>query len=716
MKLCLSLVLLGASEAIQTQQQNAATVAINPIRKVVNMLQSMQKKVTEEGEKEKELHAKFMCYCKSNVGNLEKGIANAKVKIPELGTEIEEDQSKKMQLRQEIKQGNSDRNAAKAAMADATAVRGKEHAAFVKDKTEADTNIKAMTKAIAALEKGMAGAFLQTPAAAVLKRLAMSNDNFLAADRADLLSFLSSTDGDKYAPQSGSIVGILKQMKDTMVDGLAKATSEDNSAAKTFSELIAAKTKEVSALDEAIESKTTRVGELGVKVVELKADLADTQSALAEDTKFLEDLNKNCATASKDWEVICKTRSEELLAIGDTIRVLNDDDALELFKKTLPSAGSVLLEVKQTGQAVRSRALEVLRSIGRHHPKLDLIAMSLSGRKVSFDKVTKMIDDMIAVLKVEQQDDNDKKEYCSTELDKLEDEKKVLDRKEADINTAIEDAKESIATLSKDITSLVEGIKELDESVKEASEQRKEEHKDVQELMQSDTTAKQVLEFAKNRLSKFYNPSQYKAPPKRELSEDERITLNMGGTLAPTEAPGGIAGTGISFAQVLMHKELKDAPPPPPEAVGAYKKKTEEGGGVIGMIDMLIADLDREMAGAEQTEKEAQADYEQMTADSAEKRTNDSKALSEKEAAKADAEAMLLSKQDKKERNTKELYSNYKVTQSVRAECDFILKTFDIRKEARANEMDALSKAKAVLSGANYLLVQSQAKTFLKMR
>merc|ERR1719197_888173 len=107
--------------------------------------------------------------------------------------------------------------------------------------------------------------------------------------------------------------------------------------------------------------------------------------------------------------------------------------------------------------------------------------------------------------------------------------------------------------------------------------------------MASDNAAVDLLAFAKNRLNKFYNPKLYKAPPKRELSEEERITVNMGGTLAPTAAPGGIAGTGISAAQVNV------APPPPPEANLAYKKSGESSNGVIAMIDLMIADLDKEM-------------------------------------------------------------------------------------------------------------------------
>merc|ERR1711920_691702 len=113
--------------------------------------------------------------------------------------------------------------------------------------------------------------------------------------------------------------------------------------------------------------------------------------------------------------------------------------------------------------------------------------------------------------------------------------------------------------------------------------------------------------MGKNRLNKFYNPKLYKAPPKRELSEEERITVNMGGTLAPTDAPGGIAGTGIGFMQVSVHRNTESgAPPPPPETFGAYSKKSEESNGVLAMMDMLVGDLEKEMQEADFEEKDSQ--------------------------------------------------------------------------------------------------------------
>merc|ERR1719236_180004 len=133
-------------------------------------------------------------------------------------------------------------------------------------------------------------------------------------------------------------------MDDEMSASLAEATSAEQAAITAYDSLMASKTKEINALTKAIESKMTRSGELSVKIVQMKNDLGDTQEALLEDQAFLKDLEKNCATKQAEWEVIVKTRSEELLALADTIKILNDDDALELFKKTLPSSSASFMQ------------------------------------------------------------------------------------------------------------------------------------------------------------------------------------------------------------------------------------------------------------------------------------------------------------------------------------------------------------------------------------
>merc|ERR1719395_262100 len=193
--------------------------------------------------------------------------------------------------------------------------------------------------------------------------------------------------------------------------------------------------------------------------------------------------------------------------------------------------------------------------------------MALNGKKMGFEKVIKMIDDLVALLAKEQTEDDEKKAWCDAELDTSDDKKKALEHDITDLEKDIADAEETLATLKSEIEALEDAIKALDKQVAEATEQRKEEHADFVENLAANTAAKDLLEFAKNRLNKFYNPKLYKAPPKRQLTEEEQITLNMGGTLAPTAAPGGIAGTGVTvFTQIQMHSD-DVAPPPPPPAV-----------------------------------------------------------------------------------------------------------------------------------------------------
>jgi len=698
-------------------EQHASTeVVLNPIRKVVTLLQSMQKKVQQDGKDEEELYDKFMCYCKTGGAELGASISGANTKIPAVTSEIETSEAKLAQAKQDLKQAQADRSAAKDAMGEATALREKEAAEYASYKSDSDTNIAAIAKAIAALSAGVAGSFLQTPAAAVLARAAMKV-SLPDVDQQVLTAFLSQS--SKYAPQSGEIIGILKQMGDTMAANLADTTAAEEKAIANFKGLMGAKTKEVGATGATVEAKTKQIGELGVSLVNMKEDLSDTEASLADDQNFLAELKKGCATKTAEWEERSKTRAEELVALADTIKVLNDDDALELFKKTLPSPS--LLQLKVSSRVLQVEALAAVRKAVRSadhvdRPGLELLALALAGKSAStggFDKVVKMIDEMVDILGKEQDDDDHKKEYCSTQLDLTQDKVDALDRDSDKTSNAIETAKEAIATLTEEIAALSAGIKALDKSVAEATEQRKEENAEFKALISSNTATKELLRFAKNRLNKFYNPKLYKPAPKRELSSEDRVVENFGGEVT-TAAPGGIADTGITaFAQISMHRQEKAAPAPPPDTWDAYKSKSEENTGVITMIDLLIKDVDKEMTEAQVEEKDAQADYEQMMKDAAEKRTTDSKSLTSKDGAKADTESELQGLIERKAATGKELMATLKYKQSLHAECDWLMQYFDVRKQARADEVDSLKKAKAVLSGADYSLLQVRDRRFL---
>merc|ERR1719174_681327 len=295
--------------------------------------------------------------------------------------------------------------------------------------------------------------------------------------------------------------------------------------------------------------------------------------------KFLAELQKGCATKQAEWDERCKVRADELLALADTIKILNDDDALDLFKKTLPSPS--LIQTQMSSKVMRKRALAVLQVAQAHSksPQLDFIALALrEGNRGPFDKVIGMIDEMVAILGEEQTTDDDKKAYCEAELDKTEDEKKALERKVDLLGSALEDTKGMIQTLTEEIAALVDGMKNLDKSVAEATENRKAENVAYKELMAADTAAEKLLSMAANRLAKFYTPKLY-------VAEAEPTML----------------------VQIKQHGAGSVAPPAPPETWGAYKTKGEEHGGVVAMLNMLKADLEKEMQEATVEEKDGQS-------------------------------------------------------------------------------------------------------------
>merc|ERR1740127_439434 len=168
---------------------------------------------------------KFMCYCQTGKSDLESSIAAGKAKIEALESSSKADMEKKAALDAQLKEHEASRDEAKQAMAEATAIRNKEAAAYATFKSDSETNLAALGKAIPAIEKGVGSSFLQTRAADVVRKFAMEQATMADATREELLSFLSGAQTQGYVPQSGEIIGILKQMSDEMAEDLKEATA-----------------------------------------------------------------------------------------------------------------------------------------------------------------------------------------------------------------------------------------------------------------------------------------------------------------------------------------------------------------------------------------------------------------------------------------------------------------------------------------------------------
>merc|ERR1719271_547255 len=269
----------------------------------------------------------------------------------------------------------------------------------------------------------------------------------------------------------------------------------------------------------------------------------------------------------------------------------------------------------------------------------------------------------------------------------------------ASSEASIEEMTASSENLAEEIATLQSDIKALDKAVAEATEQRKEEHGEFLTFQSENSAAVQLIEAAKNRLFKFYRPNLHKEVARRELTEKEKVEMAAGAP-DPRDAEeavpvGGIAGTGITAL-------LSAAPPPPPETWGAYQKKDGKSNGVIALMEMLAKELEDGITESKHAEETPQKDYERLMADSQKTRAQNVESITANEAAKADLDTKVEQTKQKKASQETEL-SNIKgyITQ-LHANCDFLIENYDLRKAARATEVESLKNAKSVLSGANF--------------
>merc|ERR1719502_1823261 len=304
-----------------------------------------------------------------------------------------------------------------------------------------------------------------------------------------------------------------------------------------------------------------------------------------------------------------------------------------------------------------------------------MMLAALKGGTGGFEKVAGMIDGMVGVLGEEQVKDDKTDVWCLAELEKAEEEAKATTADVADLEALIEEQADSVATVTSEIEALKEGLVELDKSVAEATEQRKKEHQEYIDSAAMNQATVELIGMAKNRMNKFYNPTLYKEPEKKD--EDD------------------------FFAQVAVRRA---APGPPPEMPSGEYKKSESSSGVIAMMDDMINDVEDDIAEGKRDEEEAQKDYEEEMNDAAAKRSDDSKLAVTKEGEKAELTTKLEENKELKRTKASQLDVMEAKQDNLHKTCDFLLAEYAKLKEERTKEEEGLKASKQVLSGAKVFL------------
>merc|ERR1719331_2373079 len=637
---------------------------VTPVTRVVNLLKEMAKTLNKEQEEDEALYDKLACWCNNNEYE-KKGSADAATsKISELEATIEMLTARSGELKTKIKELETEVAADKAALATATKLREKqlkEFHAMELDNIAALENLKA---AIAVLSRHHGAAFPQmllteeSGAPGFLQGWSAEEIQSVKLALKSAKSFMQSRQSymPSYSAQSGEIFGVLKQLQEEMKGALSEAQKAEAARAATFAELRSAKTAEIKSGEKMAETKEDELAKTDMDLAEAKEDLGQTQAALAEDQKFLANLEKTCAEADANFAKRKNSRLAEIEAVSQTIEILSADDAKDAMDTTF---SLVQTDSEKNLDKRRRDAAKVLRlgAAKSKSPELSMLASSVELD--AFTKVKAMIDKMISTLKMQQADEVKKNDWCNAELQENEMTTAKTNDLKSDLEAKIGELESTIKTLADEIEKAKLDIANLQVSLQRASENRKQENMDFQKTVADQMVTAEILAKALDKLATFYDEAAFAQTKK-----------------------------------VMLGKQT------PPVAQKEYKKSSGATG-VMSMIEKLIYDTKEITAESKKSESEAQAAYESLVADTNDSIADLTKEITSKTKAKAQAKKDLSAASSDKADAETELENLGKYNADLHGECDYVMKNFDIRQKARAEEVEALQQAKQILNGAN---------------
>lgn len=677
----------------------------SPVTRVTRLLEQLKDRVVKQGEDEEKLWEKMQCHCKKTLKDLEGGISQEQSRLPVLQSDLTQMTSQKAQLEAEKEQASVDKSEALAALKGARSLRQKDSKDYVALKAEAEKSIVAVENAMAALEKGLAGSFLQTNDADVLRQM-VSSANLRVSDRDALASIFAAQDASATSPSSSMVVGTLQSMRDSMKEDQAAADAHETEAQQSFLGMARAKTAEMATLDTEIEAKTTRIGQISVDMVNTQSSIDDSIKKVKEDSQFLADTKESCAQQEQDWQSRTTARQEELHAIAETQELLGNEEAQGIFEKVMPTKpGLALLQVSSTSASDGTgKALDSLQ--GSQDSRVALLALALRSGKIDFKKVQAKVSEMVNILRKEQRDEDKKLDWCKAESRSSEDNLRSLKEEAEDLSKIMDEVKTDKVQVEEEILAMTKKIQELDQQVEESKEQRQNENKEYKQAIADSVRACDLLQRAKDRLSRFYTSTAASAKAEVALLAQRRLRLQK---IALASRAIEAAGAGLRVASEkadvwppalngddLQLTEVAASPKASLKSFSGYEKQ-ESGSTVTAMLDTIVEDLGKERKAMDKQEADAQVAYEKLAEDAQRSREEATRSLAEKSGVNAGLERRMLSLDQKTSTNVEGQQSANKYLAALREDCGNFVKTYQERKQARAGEVDRLESAGALL-------------------
>jgi len=689
MKSCVGLFLL----ALGVQQANAAS--LNPVTRVVQLMEGLIKKTESDGKAEEDLFEKYVCWYKTVVSSKKASNAEAKDRIESLTAYIDDIKSGRVEFTSERKDLEAEIEKLNTEIETATDMRKKENEDFLAAKDEMEKAIAALEKAVDVLGSATADhkEGVLTSIGFDLRKAVQLGRNFLSEQDSRLLE--QALDGQvpdvdwkklnrkatfkmKYKARSLKIQEILADMLQTFEDNLADATKKEKDTKASFDTLMGSKNSQLSAAQDALSGGEGEGAARTLAADEAQEEVDALTTQVSNDEKYISQAEASYADKVAEWKERKRLRTEEIASISKAIEILASDDAKDLMSSSFKSQGNFFLqEHASSTRCQRKRATKVvhkLRDMAAKHsdPRLSALAVSVHNHAKThghFDKIVAEVMKMVSDLHEEADEDLKTKETCEADrmsntktakksAQSMDDETALINRKKADIEA-----------MQKEIAGIVAHIKELKLQLEEAMIQRTKENVEYKAAKADDEAASVLIGKSKDVLEKFY-------------------------------ADNGLALAQTAHRSVQPEVVAGEAPPPPPttwaDPYGGNKGSTN---GIISLLEMVKADVEKDIKTATAAEEKAKTDYDTFKTDTEAliKSLEGEKTSLEGEV--GDAETAIVDAKATRKDKKKVLDDTMAFLRSIATSCDYMAVNFELRKANREAEIDGLIEAGTSLEG-----------------
>merc|ERR1719352_1183317 len=540
----------------------------DPVGRVVTLLTDLKAKIEADGRTEQAIYDKYACWCE--------------------GTSVAELAKLKKDLAENAE-----------AQKKAEAMRTKENAEYVMEKGQLEQGVAQLTKAVQVLGEGttweskekkrwnsaLAETKLLTVAAGVRSalRLYSKKDKEMAQgqDLTPVKSFLSDPAAwvqtkaphlQEYAPQSSAIQGILKQMLDDFNQNLVDGKAEEDQKQADYDSLMDTKRKDEALLQSTLESKTTSAADDGKSLADNTVLREETQAQLKADEEFFDSLKQGCKTKADEWAARSRVRTEELGGINKAVEILSSDSA----KGTFAASGSTFIQVAASAASPRKAAYNALKSAATRSRSVQLAALASRVYTTGhFDDVIKEIDSMVKLLRQEQQDDIDHRDWCEGEKNAAANKQESLSYDMEQLTNKINRLNNKKNELGNTINNTLAEMTEVELSMNESKDARNEENAAFRQAMKDDADAIELLGKAIEVLAAIY-PSFLQKGPDDEPESWAGGKAEYGGR----QAEGGGIVSILEMIREDVENEMKIA-------------RKEEG--IVSILEMIREDVENEM-------------------------------------------------------------------------------------------------------------------------